>query len=298
MVRTMRGELQPIIPPGPLLVPVANSPRLVALIAEGMRLARALEREAVFLHVGADAGDRSAVVTAVAKAGAAVPRVVERGKIERVICKVAREIGAALIVAGALEQESRLSYYVGSVARRLARTAPCPVLLLAAPRSDPQPFSRPLVAIGNLDRSSPIVAFALALAAAERAEDLHVLRECEVHGYHLAAAAEAVEDASVYLDQLQAQEELALAEFLSRWSPSVPMRRWCMVGKAGHEAAQHARAHERDLLIVAQPDRWTGLWGKLFRSGSEVALRDLPCALLLHRASDRRSGRQRKTTVR
>jgi nucleotide-binding universal stress UspA family protein len=59
--------------------------------------------------------------------------VVQHGVIDEVICQVARERDADVLVVGSHERHGLDRIAIGSVARRLMREAPCPVLVVKPP---------------------------------------------------------------------------------------------------------------------------------------------------------------------
>jgi len=59
--------------------------------------------------------------------------VVQHGVIDEVICQVARELDADVLVVGTHERHGLDRIGIGSVARRLMREAPCPVLVVKPP---------------------------------------------------------------------------------------------------------------------------------------------------------------------
>jgi nucleotide-binding universal stress UspA family protein len=207
-----------------------------------------------------------------------------------VICRLARELAAGLIVLGALEQETALSYLLGSIARNIARSAPCSVMLLPNPRHKPVAFRRPQVLIDHPQRSRQMMEFVLRLANREGAHDLHAVSEYDQTGLNLGASDSGAEDAETYRRSLQSQEEITLANFIAAFDTrAIPLKSAALCGKRGYEAVEYARAHRRDLLVMRAPAGRLTLWGRFFPADAEVALRHLPCALLLFRAQ--RSGR-------
>ncbi|MFT5526746.1 MAG: nucleotide-binding universal stress UspA family protein, partial [Pirellulaceae bacterium] len=59
--------------------------------------------------------------------------VLEGGKIDAEICDVAEKLDADLIVMGTHGRTGLAHVFLGSVAERTLRTAPCPVLTVKAP---------------------------------------------------------------------------------------------------------------------------------------------------------------------
>ena len=63
----------------------------------------------------------------------AVDVVVQHGTIDEVICQVAKERDADVLVVGSHERRGLDRITIGSIARRLMREAPCPVLVVNPP---------------------------------------------------------------------------------------------------------------------------------------------------------------------
>jgi nucleotide-binding universal stress UspA family protein len=183
-----------------------------------------------------------------------------------------------------MEKEGPLEAVVGSAARRIARGAPCSVLLLTEPRQTPQPFQTPVVSVEFDEVGREMTQVALDLARREGALYLHAVREYELAGLHLGIddgldAREAEE----HRDLVQFEEDNRLISFLEGFDwGGVRLRRACLAGKKGAEAAEYARAHGADLLFVADPRRHS-FWDRFFRQRTELALQRLPCALFLYR---------------
>ena len=57
----------------------------------------------------------------------------QEGKPVDVILQTCTNENIDLLILGALQQEKLLKYYVGSIARKITRKAPCSVLLLIKP---------------------------------------------------------------------------------------------------------------------------------------------------------------------
>ncbi|MBI2193614.1 MAG: universal stress protein [Planctomycetes bacterium] len=275
-----------------LLAALALSPRTAAVAGEARRLAQALQAELTFLHVGQDTPEtRSLLNEALQQAGVEGHMRsldIRPGKVESVSCKRARELGSDLLILGALEKEGPLEYFVGSAARRIARNAPCSVLLLTEPRASPSPFQRLVVNVTEDDPSSAMLKLAIDLARREAVESFHVVREYELFGLHLAMADGVDSDeADAYKENVQADEELKLSDFLEQFDlQGLPLKRACLRGKEGWQAVEYAWEHGADLLLFPAPGRRLTFWDKFFQHGVEFALQSLPCALLLYRSGE------------
>ena len=274
-----------------VLAPLALSGRAGAVAREAGRISDVLEAELVLLHVGRDTAEaRAAFAQHLHACGLGERQILFRpGKPERVICRAAQELGAELIVAGALESEGPLGYYIGSVARRIARQAHCSVLLLTHPRAEPDRFQRWVVDVDDDPPGLATIRFALELARIEKPDFIDVTREYDLPGFGLAMERDLdVRGAEAMREQLHGYEEMKLTEFLSSVNTGdletagVRIRPVCLRGREGWEAAEHARNRDADLLITPAPPHLT-FWDKFFQHGVEFALESLPCALLLYR---------------
>jgi nucleotide-binding universal stress UspA family protein len=222
------------------------------------------------------------------------PLVIRPGRVEDVICRTAGEQRDDLIVAGALEREGALQYFLGSVARRIARHAPCSVLLLSEPHLPPSPFHRIVAAVKFDDVSSRMMQLVARLASRGRTQELHVVSEYDLSGLRLAIAEGA--DARGPDEQrksIHAQETVRLAAFLHDIDlKGLRPRLEALEGKDGWEPVQYARRQQADLLFFPAPTQPPSFWAKLFQHGYEFALQSLPCALFLYRAAGDASGRE------
>ncbi len=272
-----------------ILVCLALSPRVSAVAREAYHIARLLSAELYFLHVGEDTQEtRLALEEALRKAfqeGGWNPPIIRAGKPDRVICDVAEEMGVDLIVAGALEKEGLIQGILGSVARRIARYAPCSVLLLTEPDERSEPFQTIVASVQYDEVSSKLVEFALELARRNHTRLLHVVHEYDLYGVHMAAI-EGVEDSHGAGDTilLQTTEELRLTNFVERFDlQGLRLETACLEGREGQESVEYARRHDADLLLLPAPPRPLNIWDRFFNHPTEFILQKLPCALLLYR---------------
>ncbi len=280
------GNISPI---RTVLASVSLSERGIAVAAETHRIARAHGANAIFLHVGEDTpGVRDALEGIIRAAcgdiGAATVSI-RPGKVDDVVCSCAEEYDAGLIVAGALQREGMLGYYIGSVARKIARKARRSVVLITAPSAESRPLRAPAVRLDIDAASKEALAFAAAFVLPFGAESLHVLYE-----YELPALRAGLEDASDIHEeeqvqaQFEAEEEAKLHAFIDDIDFSgLTVHAHCLLGRRGVQASEYCVANGFDLLITAAPRRRLGLLDKIFQHDVEYALESLPCDFLMFR---------------
>lgn len=277
-----------------ILACIADSPHAPVVRDGALWLAGALGAELSFINVGEDspaarARLRDRLLDPVGEAER--PLLIRPGQPEQVICDAARDTDADLIFAGALEQEGVYRDLFGSVARRVARRAPCSVLLSVGQHPAPSLGCR-VVALVEPDPASRGMLHAVAaLTRAAEGGALHVVRELPLHASHLRALAHAGDHGAREAALAQnASEREALGMLLEGIDlDGVTVVRECFGGRRGAEALRYAADVDAGLLALPAPGRAMGWWHRFFSHPAEVALQRLPCPVLLYRHVKRKA---------
>ena len=131
------------------VVAVGFSPRLNAILNESHRILKAFGTLPIIVHVGEDnSANRIRLEEAIDHSNFRHhPPIylIRPGQAAEILADAAREYKADLIIAGALKKEGLFKYYFGSVARTLARNAPCSVMLFTEPKIKPTDLDRMLL---------------------------------------------------------------------------------------------------------------------------------------------------------
>jgi nucleotide-binding universal stress UspA family protein len=154
-----------------------------------------------------------------------------------------------VIVAGALEKEVVLHPFLGNVARRLVREAPCSVMLFTTPGTKPKPLRRIVFVADYSDTRLEALKRTLPFAAAESCERLYVVRIITTFDQARASIREnAKRRAKPSGDD---DEEEALEKFvLSAGATDVPIEARCIRGNTGLAASDFVQSVKADLLVV------------------------------------------------
>jgi nucleotide-binding universal stress UspA family protein len=285
--------------------------RMRGIARASMLIARATEAELRFLHVGPrDAGVEATIARALDDAGLARSDYAlrfEDGDVEDTVLAAAEEAQADLVVAGAIEREGVLSYYIGSVARTIARKASCSVLLLPDPDAADDLLRDVAVAVDCEADDDARLALAARLAAGVSAPgrsgdatsgdatsgdatsgeggSLHVIREYDIAGLRLGFHDDLdYRGEEQALRSIRADEENRLLLYLERFPlAGLRVERSCLCGRKGSEILDYARTNAVTLLLLEAPQRPLGFIDKFIRRDVEFALEALPCATLFHR---------------
>src|SRR6059058_3553724 len=167
---------------------------------------------------------------------------------EAILRTLARE-KIDVIVAGALEKEVVLHPFLGNVARRLVREAPCSVMLFTKPAAKPKPLHRIVFIADYSEARLNALKRMLPFAAAESCERLYVIRIITTFDQARASIhANARRHAKTSTDD---DEEEALERFvLSAGATDVPIEARCIRGNTGLAASDFVQSVKADLLVV------------------------------------------------
>jgi nucleotide-binding universal stress UspA family protein len=154
-----------------------------------------------------------------------------------------------VIVAGALEKEVVLHPFLGNVARRLVREAPCSVMLFTTPAAKPKPLRRIVFVADYSDTRLEALKRTLPFAAAESCERLYVIRIITTFDQ----ARESIRGNPGKRSKQSGDddEEEALEKFvLSAGATDVPIEARCIRGNTGLAASDFVQSIKADLLVV------------------------------------------------
>jgi nucleotide-binding universal stress UspA family protein len=172
---------------------------------------------------------------------------------EAILRTLARE-KIDMVVAGALEKEVVLHPFLGDVARRLVREAPCSVMLFTKPLVNPRPLSRIVFIADYGDHGLRALIRTLPLAAAESCERLYVIRI--ITTFDEARASIRADTRRHEKPRLDDDEEDALERFvLSAGATEVPIEARCIRGNTGLIASDFVQSVNADLLVVPLPKK-------------------------------------------
>lgn len=265
---------------------IAFSPRMEALLAEAKRLIEIFESELVLIHVGVKTSELETKLTEIIKAkgmeSAKVKTVWKEGKPAKMILKTCEEENVDLLMLGALKKEGLLTYYLGSVARKVIRKAHCSVLTLIDPMLEPTKFSRVVINGTQLEVTPKVIAHGLKFCQAEGADQVHILNEIKLYGLQMATAGEGSEEEVSLTRRKLIQEEIRyvqeILDGLDQGGLKINIK--VTAGKWAVELVRYCETMRSDLLVIGDEHGYTFL-DRLFPHDLEEVLSDLPCNLLI-----------------
>lgn len=267
---------------------IAFSPRLDAVLAEAVHHADVFSSRLSLIHAGSDTPEKEARLReAMQKAG--IPEDTNiywrSGPPASAILSAVEQFDIDVLMAGALEKERPLRYYLGSVAHDLVRESPCSLLLLTEPRTEPKPVRRIVMVTDFSEHSLIALSKAIRFAEREGAERVFVIRVLPEYGLAMLLS-EGVrrERARSYTDAHRTREQEQLQNLIDAAGyNSVSVEPRCIEGHTGYVAAQFARQEEADLLVMPSIGSHGHFFERLFPSDMEWVLREIPCNLYVVR---------------
>lgn len=266
---------------------VAFSPTSRALLAETTRLAKAWGSELVLIHVGKKEPVVEERMNELLRSQGLPPEQVAvqwlSGDPARVLMNTCRSSNVDLLVTGALKRENIVRYYVGSIARKVLRSARCSVLTIVNPALESKPWKNIVVNAEDSPFVEAAIRTAFEIAQMTQGSWVHIVKELKLYGLTMAASDQFTEEEYEDARQQLVKKEIEKVEALLQRIPheSVKVNIKIVSGKSGFELPRFAERKNADLVIVGAPARTSSIFDRIFMHDMEYILADLPCNLLV-----------------
>ncbi|MFN3759751.1 MAG: universal stress protein [Algoriphagus aquaeductus] len=265
---------------------IAFSPRMEALIAEARRLIGIFQGELILIHVGIKTDELESKLDEILHRHCSdlkqIKTLWKEGKPAKTILKTCEEEGVDLLALGALKKEGLLTYYLGSVARKVIRKSPCSVLTLIDPKIETTRFSKVVINGTQLEVTPKVIAKGLKFCQAEGASQVHILNEIKLYGLQMATAGEGSEDEVAMTRRKLVQDEIKyVQEILDGLDQSgLKINIKVTAGKWAVELVRYCDSINADLLIMGDEKGYSFI-DRIFPHDLEEILTELPCNLLI-----------------
>lgn len=264
----------------------AFSPRMEALLAETKKLVKTFDSELILIHVGERSDELDEKLSIALEAGGLkdlkTTLIWKEGKPVKMILEACRENEVDLLVTGALKHEGFLTYYLGSVARKIIRKSHCSVLTLIDPQLKAHDFSKVVINGTQLTITPQVIERGIKFSQLVHADQVHILNEIKMYGLQMGTAGEDSEEEIANTRRQLVQNEMDYVQQILNTIPHDDLRVNIKVtgGKWAIELAKFCEKIEADLLIVGDGRR-LNFFDRIFPHDLEELLSTLPCNLLL-----------------
>lgn len=198
------------------------------------------------------------------------------------IIKTCESENIDLLIAGALEKENIVKYYLGSVARKIMKESVASVLILKSPIKS-KTFKKICVLVEYSSQGEKTIKIAHQLATLENADEFLLVKDFFVPG--LTAT---LQDTSSYekfnpiIEKWKFDEEEKMKLFLNELNlKGINYKIKCLYGKKGLESRNFVKNNNVDLFILAGQKKRLKLFDAFFPTENEYIYDELPSNLLI-----------------
>ncbi|GAB2476518.1 universal stress protein [Algoriphagus taiwanensis] len=265
---------------------LAFSPRMEALIAEAKRLVDLFDGELILIHVGVKTPELESRLSEIFDKHCSSLRRVKilwkEGKPAKQILETCAEEKVDLLILGALKKEGLLTYYLGSVARKIIRKANCSLLTLIEPKLETTDFSQVVINGTQLEITPKVIRQGIDFSKKIAAKNVHILNEIKMYGLVMGTASEDSEDEVSGTRRKLVQDEIDYVEENLKGLDLGELKINIKVtgGRWATELARYCEKINADLLVMGD-DRKLNFFDRLFPHDLEDLLGNLPCNLLM-----------------
>jgi len=278
-----------------ILIGFAFSPNLKANVFEAIRLADFFGAHLYFLHVGSKSATKEQTLNDLLEESPIklkkVSFIWQEGKPVETIIDQCKKKGVDLLLLGALQRENMVKFYMGSIARKLTRKAPCSVLLMIKPSVIRKPSQHLVVNAFESPQTKTTINSAFYFARALGIPKLTLVEEID----RSKVAALAYDDRSLRKvtlrkEKLKRRELSRVREILHHipdtLKESIQVHLQNIFGTRGYSIGHYARVVRADLLIMNAAENRKSFLERIFPKDLEHILSELPTDVLIIQNKD------------
>ena len=273
----------------------AFSPNLKANVFEAIRLTSFLNAHIYFLHVGSKSVAKEKAFTDILGDSPVKSKklsvIWKKGEPVKTIQEQCKKNNVDLLLLGAMQRENMLKFYMGSIARKLTRNAPCSVLLLIKPSLIRKPTQHIVVNAFESPQTESTILSAFHFGKALDVKKITLVEEIN----RSEVAVEADDDLSLRKvtlrkEELSQRELTRVTEILSHIPDSllkgIKVRSQNIFGTRGYSIGHYAKVVRAELLIMNAAENRKGFLGRVFPKDLEYILSELPTDVLIIKSKE------------
>ncbi len=267
----------------------AFSPNLKANLCEAARLSLFFKSKLILIHVGEVSDDKTKMLNVFLKPfekdNLDYDVVYKSGDPVDVILSTSEEKNIDLLILGAVQRERFLKYYVGSIARKITRSAKCSVLLLIKPSVE-RIRCQHIVVNGLKDpKTEQTIKTAFYVAKQLNAERITIVEEIKQEQVSVKVEDDkSLRRANIIKERIRHRENSRIKDIIDHipenQTNSIAIKTQPIFGKQGYSIGHYAQISRADLLVMNAPSKMT-FWDRLFPHDIEHILTELPTDVLI-----------------
>ena len=272
-----------------ILFGFAFSPSLKANVFEVNRLASYFKSSLIFVHVGEKTKKKENTFQKLIKdcplKAVKVKIHWAQGEPVKTLIKVCKEFRVDLLLLGALKREKIVTFYLGSIARKLTRKAPCSVLLMLNPSVERQPCKHIVVNGFDSPQTRETVEASFYVGKALKAQKITLVEEISESRIDVSINDDnSLKKATLKKEKINREENTRVSDLVKK----IPLKqknniKWgtqSIFGRRGYSIGHYARLIRADLLVMNAQEESTFL-NRFFPKDLEHILAELPTDVLI-----------------
>lgn len=277
-----------------ILVGFAFSPNLKANIFTSLRLANSLEANIFFVHVGNKTQAKEKTFDEILSDSPVQPKFIkvlwEEGEPVPTILKLCDKNKIDLLLLGAVQRENVLKFYVGSIARKITRKAPCSVLLLIKPSIEGVPSKHVVVNAINEPNTEKTIKAAFEFSFLMNIPNITLVGEISQSKVNVTADDdESLKKVTEIKEGLKNEEKNRYDEILLKIPDALKenkkIQSQSIFGARGYSIGHYAKVARADLLVLNSEVKRSSFVSRIFPKDLEHVLSELPTDTLIIKSS-------------
>ncbi len=269
-----------------IVIGFAFSPNLKANFNEAIRLANMFKAQLIAVHVGSKTPQKETTLNRLFNTSPQplnpIQLIWEEGQPVDVILNICTSKNADLLILGALQKENFYKYYLGSIARKLTRKAPCSVLLMIKSSEQRIPCKHIVVNGLKNDKTAETIAYAFDFSKHLDCKRVTVVEEISQNELDVVVSDDkSLQKATIKKEQIEQREDLRVKGILNTIdTDDIIVKTQSIFGKRGYSIGHYAKVKRADLLVMNEPSKTTIL-DRVFPHDLEYILAELPTDILI-----------------
>ena len=269
-----------------ILIGIAFSPNLKANLFETIRLSNMFNAQLIGVHVGEKSDKKEQqlqqLLSETTKLKYPLKTIWQEGKPVDVILQTIHQENIDLLILGALQKEKIYQYYVGSIARKLTRKAPCSVFLLIKPSIERVPCKHIVVSGLQDPKTQETIKVAFNLSKDIGCKKVTIVEEISQAELNVKVSDDiTLRKATITKERMKKREDARVKKMLEHIDTSdINIKMQSIFGRRGYSIGHYAKIKRADLLVMSAPNK-TGILDRIFPHDLEYILSELPTDVLI-----------------
>lgn len=272
-----------------ILTGIAFSPTLKANVYETLRLGMVLNSKVILVHVGEKTTEKEEIINqyinAFPEQKDQTTVIWKSGNPVDVIINACTAQKADLLILGAAQRENLMKYYLGSIARKIAKKAPCSLLLLIKPSAERVPCRHVVVNGLKHPKTEHTIQTSFVFAKALGTRKVTIVEEISQSEITIKVDDdESLEKSTMLRKQILEREASRVTEIVKNvpdeLKTDINIKSQGIFGTRGYSIGHYAKIQRADLLVMNKPEKSTFL-DKIFPQDIDYILSELPTDVLI-----------------